>query len=300
MSSEGVDHASDLSQRVLYVSPVELRRLPAVFHRYLSESALNQSLAAERLSVSAVFETHPTAFTEWGGALLEQVERRAQDVLSQHRCCIRESIACMLKQGTMVHPNRCIVANAFALWRAHWHCATVQFALERLADWGTLVVRQMLATRYGTPTGGSSQLVRSSEVGVQRGALSDLIARQVLVSNLANFGVFARGVLQRYSTRPTSTSSAVVTRADRKLLDPVMPPMWVEVEGDRCQSLCIWHEGYAALEALNRVPCGASRCATERDPAAMAQTCAFPGGIRAALNQGLTFTHLQLGIFDPP
>ena len=299
----GVDERTDLPQRLLWVSPMDLRRLPRSFHACLNESALQEGRVSAKFSIVDALESHPAALSEWCAEQLAEVEHSALALLGNHRCCIGEARAGVREEGTLLRLDRCATATAFMLWRAHWCSHALQLTLGALGQWTAQTVREALRQRGLVPPHGPNGPRESTYIGFA-GPLPNLVVRQVLVRSFTQFQRFTRRIARRSASATDPRQVLRATRDDRKLLDPALPPVWIELTCGRAR-LQVWHQGTESIQAWNQLPCRVSVTGlpSTLEGLKLANNAEVSGArpvLDAPWHGGLTCPELELGVFARP
>jgi hypothetical protein len=299
----GVDEGADLPQRLLWVSPMDLRRLPRSFHACLNESDLQEGRVSAKFYIGEAFESHPAALTEWCAEQLAEVERNALALLGNHRRCIGEARVCVREEGTLLRLDRCATATALMLWRAHWRSHALQLTLGALGQWTAQTITDALRQRGLVPAQCLNRPPQSARIGFA-GPLPNLIVRQVLVGSLTQFRRVARRIALRSLSATDPRQVLRATRGDRKLWDPALPPIWIELTCGSAR-LQLWHQGTESIQAWNQLPCRVSAaglpCTLEGlESASNAEVNGARPILDAPWHGGLTCPELELGVFDRP
>lgn len=294
----GVSHTAGVAERLGAISPTELLKLPRVYRRFFCEDVLIACVGRDELELSAGIETPRIVATDWFSGLLQRVERDATKTLSAHRRCIEAITWLTDRDGPVLSLDRCAVANALVLWRAHWCTIVPRLELSRLLEWHTFITvsalheRQLIScASYDSAVRGSSTTFNCLSGARPWLTLQEVLGRQVLIASLVNITSFVRNVIDHHDIARAHMMNRSVC-PDRDLLQAQMPPTWAVIESGQRQSLQIRHEGSERLRLLNQVSCRGS-CAPNQESSD--QQLLKPGSLLGALDRGLSFAQLGIG-----
>jgi hypothetical protein len=294
----GVSCSSGIAERLGAISPTELLKLPRVYRRFFCEEAFTACVGQDELELSAGVETCPIAATDLFSELIHQVECDVTKALSSHRPCIAEITWLTERDGPVLSVNRCALANALVLWRAHWSVTALRWEMCRLLEWQTLMTVSALQERRLISSGSyDSAMARGSPASARPWVtLRGVLGRQVLITSFVNITTFVSKVIghSKLSSGHTTHRSA---SPDRNPLDAELPPIWAVIESGQRHILRIRHGGTERLRILNEGSCRAS-CAPNSGLALQGssdQQLPKPRSLRGALDLGLSFAQLGIG-----
>jgi hypothetical protein len=298
----GVSHESSLAQRLGAICPAELLKLPRVYRHFLSQDLLGECFDREDLELPGPDGADAIAVVPWLARLLERVERDVVASLCAHKHCLEDVSRLITQEGPALSLERCALANTLVLWRAHWSSTVVKLELSDAVEWcvrGTVsALRNRRIFFHETPDGdglGSETLAVTKIAAVPPWrALSEVLARQVLLTSFVNAANFIRSLAEDTDRSHQTHRWAC---PDHHPLRTEIPRLWAVFDPERPRVLQIRHRGCERLRMLNRWSCRNGCDSQENFQVSVDQQALAMEShrLRAALDRGLSFAQLGAG-----